>query len=247
MQMPICPVATLETLILITAAVLLGGTVKGFSGFGFAAAATGLTAFLLDPAAAVVVLILPVMAANASLARELEIEELHRCATRFWPYMVSGIAGVVLGMYLLGSFPAGIVENALGVLILGYVALHNYEFSISESLPVNAGIGFVSGIVFGATNIGVQIVAYFDSLDLDHPLFVGLLAFMMVGVSGLRSILAFSWGLYPEGYLLFSVLAVIPGLAGTYLGKKLRTVAPESYRENAVLLLMAVIGFNLLL
>jgi hypothetical protein len=56
-------------LVVIAGIVLSGGLVKGIAGFGYAIASTAVLATLIDPSTAVVVVIVPMMAANLSLVR----------------------------------------------------------------------------------------------------------------------------------------------------------------------------------
>lgn len=41
-------------------------------------------------------------------------------------------------------------------------------------------------VLFGSSNVAVQVVAYHDSLSLDRHTFVGVLAMILVGISSLR-------------------------------------------------------------
>lgn len=236
-----------ELLLVVAAVATAGGLVKGFSGFGFALVSTGILSVLLGPPAAVTLLILPVLATNLSLLREMEKDEISRCAKRFWPYMISAIAGTAVGMALLDSVPSSTVKTGLGVLTLGYVVFHDTDFEVPENSLFSSVTGFVSGTVFGSTNIAVPVVAYFDSMDMDRSIFIGMLAFMMIGVSAVRAILAFFLGLYSVDLAGLSALVAMPALAGIFIGSRFRTVVPEKYRNLSVMVLLTVIGFRLLL
>jgi uncharacterized membrane protein YfcA len=101
--------------------------------------------------------------------------------------------------------------------------------------------------VFGVSNIAVQVVAYLDSLSLDRPTFVGVLAMILVGISGVRVGLAWTFGMYQTGNLLVvSVIASLPGLAGVRLGRQIRTFVPNVWEQRGVLGLLVVIGLRLL-
>ena len=245
-----------STLALVVAIVAFGGVVKGLAGFGYGIAGTALLATVLDPATAVVVMILPTLAANLSLLRELDRAGLRSCLRRFWPYLGAAVVGTLLGMALLDSIPRRALALALGLLTLGYVTTKQPYLTVPgrarfdafcrlPGAPVKAVLGLLSGITFGASNVGVQVVAYLDTLDLDRSTFVGVLAMVLVGVSGVRVAAAFALGLYGAGSLSLSVLAVVPGLVGVTLGGAGRTRVPDRYLTAGTLLLLGVVGLRL--
>lgn len=245
------------TLALVVAVVFLGGLVKGVAGFGYAVASTALLATVLDPSRAVVVMILPTLAANVSLVRELDGDEVHTCARRFWPYLVSALAGTLLGMALLGQVPKPVLALGLGLLTFGYVLTKQAYITLPGESAIaryclrpgsgaKAALGLVSGVVFGATNIAVQVVAYLDALDLDRATFVGVLALILVGISTVRVGAAWVLGLYATGSLLaLSVLVAVPGILGVEAGGRIRVYIPSAYQTAGTLLLLTVIAARL--
>jgi uncharacterized membrane protein YfcA len=249
--------ALIGDVVWIVAAVLGGGFVASVTGFGFALVTTATLATVMDPADAVVVMIVPIVAANASLATELERTDLRSCVRRFWPYATAALVGTVLGMALLESVPDAPLSLALGLLTLGYVATNQPHVPVpliagirrrcfTGHVAAKAGLGFVSGFVFGASNVGVQIVAYLDSLDLDRGTFVGVLASVLLGVGVVRIAVAGALGLYDGSPLLsLSVGGVIPGLVGVSAGRRVRRRVPERWRTAGVYALLVVVGAKL--
>jgi uncharacterized membrane protein YfcA len=245
------------TLALVLAAVFLGGLVKGVAGFGYAVVATALLAVALDPATAVVLLIVPTLAANLSLVRELDRDGLRTCARRFWPFVVAAALGTVVGMQVLSRIPTAPLAFALGALTLLYVAFAQpwvtlpgeaaiAEYCLVETTAMKGILGLVSGLVFGGTNVGVQVIAYLESLDLDHQTFVGVVAMIFLGIGGVRIVAAWGLGLYgSSGLLALSAAAAVPGLVGVALGKRLRPLISVAQREAAVYVLLVVIGAKL--
>lgn len=249
----------LGTLALVFAVVAFGGLVKGLAGFGYAVASTTVLATLIDPSRAVVVMIVPAMAANLALLGELDRAGLRSCVRRFWPFVAAAAAGTLAGMALLGRVPTRDLALALGAFTLGYVAFKQDRTTLpgeawlagvcfQSNVYAKVGFGAVSGLIFGASNVGVQVVAYLDALDLDRSTFVGVLAMILVGVSAVRVGAAAAFGLYAGGGLFaVSVVAALPGIAGVKLGERLRERLPESAVGTGVLVLLAVIGVRLVL
>jgi uncharacterized membrane protein YfcA len=246
-----------ETLLVALLAIHLGGLVVGVNGFGFAAVGTGLLAALLDSRTAVTVMILPVLAANASLVGELDRDGLSSCAHRFWLYVTAATVGTVAGMLFLREFPTRPLALALGVFVILYVAMSQRivprpsrtvrERCFVESGPAKAALGAISGAIFGATNVGIQVVAYLRSCDLDRSTFVGVVAMIFLGVSTVRVMVAGALGLYADGALVLSIGAVGPGLLGVALGKRVRHRIPERYGRASVFVLLLLVGLRLTL
>jgi uncharacterized membrane protein YfcA len=249
----------LSTTILLAAAgvVLFGGLVKGTVGFGYAIASTALLAVFLDPSTAVVLMILPMLTANLTLLRELDRGDLSACVERFWPYVLLAMVGTALGMFALDVVRASLLTPGLGVFTLAYVGVKQpwitlpgerwvAQYCFRSDTVVKAVLGLVSGIVFGLSNVAVQVVAYLDSLDLDRSTFVGVLAMILVGVSGLRVGMAWAFGMYDGGdLLLYSAALSIPGIAGVAAGGRVRSYISEPTQLVAVLVLLSVIGVRL--
>jgi uncharacterized membrane protein YfcA len=238
--------------------VVISGMVNGLAGFGFAVVGTMALATVVDPAAAVVLMIIPMLAANITLVSELSTEELRSCGRRFGPLVVSALIGTIVGMIVLDSLPGGPLRIGLGLITLGFVASQQQAVALPSfgteggstlsSSPAMVAIGGVSGLLFGATNVGVQLVAYLRSQDLSHGLFVGVVAMVFVGINVLRVGAAGVLGLYPSLTVFgLSVVAAVPAVGGVALGSRLRSRVSSQLRRRLVLGLLTVIGIRLLL
>jgi hypothetical protein len=240
-------------------AVAAGGVVTGLNGFGFAVVGTSLLAVVLEPQTAVSLMILPILGANVSLVRELDAAGLRSCVRRFWPFVAAAAVGTVAGMSLLSVVPTRPLLVGLGLFVLGYVAVSQSvvalpgeawlrDLCFSPGTAAKAGFGLVAGGVFGVSNVGVQVTAYLESLELDRSTFVGLVAMVFLGISSVRVVTATALGLYADaggGTVLLSVAAVVPGLVGVAVGARLRRRLPEGPQRAATFLLLAVIGMRL--
>jgi uncharacterized membrane protein YfcA len=245
-------------LLILVAVVVVAGGVNGVAGFGFALVGTAALATVVDrPATAVVVMILPVLAVNLSLVRELSTTELRRCAVRFGPLVAAALVGTLTGLVGLDRLPAGPLRVALGLLSLGFVAARQQAValpgravvgrrSVGESGAAMAGVGLVSGLLFGGTNVGVQFVAYLRSRNLSHATFVGVVAMVFLGLNAVRVGAAGLLGLYPStAVALASLAAAVPALAGVAVGRRLRPRVSEAWRRRLVLGLLLVVGVRL--
>ena len=236
---------------------LVAGTTNGLAGFGFALVGTMALATVIDPATAVVFMIIPILAVNLSLVRELSRDELQNCSRRFSPLIAAALVGTVVGMAVLDSIPTAPLRVGLGALTLGFVVTAQQriplpKWSMGGSRNIThtrigmVGVGGVSGLLFGGTNVGVQLIAYLRSFELSHGLFVGVVALVFLGLNGIRIGVASLLGLYPnQALLLVSIAAAVPAAIGVTIGKRLRVTASERSRRLVVLGLLTVIGFRL--
>ena len=239
--------------------VAVAGAVNGVAGFGFAVVGTMALATVLDPAAAVVFMIIPILAVNLALVGDLSGEELRSCGNRFAPLLVAALVGTIVGMALLDRLPEAPLRIFLGLVSLAFVATAQQVLPLPTlsrakdrcfvETPLAMGaVGGISGLLFGATNVGVQIVAFVRSCDLSHGLFVGVIALVFVGINGLRVGAAGVLGLYPDAWLVAaSLAAAIPAVGGVTVGKRLRDRVSERLRRITVLGLLTVIGLRLVL
>lgn len=241
------------------AVIAFAGGINGIAGFGFAVVATTALATAVDPATAVVFMIVPILGVNLSLVRELSGDELRTCGRRFAPLLVAALVGMVVGMAALDAVPDAPLRVGLGLVSIAFVA------SVQQAIPLPAlgrvkdvcfvesptgmmGVGAISGLLFGATNVGVQLVAYLKSCNLPHGLFVGVTAMVFLGLNGIRVAVAGAFGLYPDSAVFVaSVVATGPAVAGVWIGTRLRGRVDEDTRRRIVLSVLTVIGGRLLL
>jgi uncharacterized membrane protein YfcA len=245
-------------LLAVTVVVFVAGTVNGLAGFGFALVTTMVLATVIDPATAVVFVIVPILAVNLTLAGELSEKEVETCLRRFWPLLGAAILGTLGGMLVLDILPERPLRVLLGLVSLAFVVSVQELVSVPgeqraragcfvERPAAMAGVGAVGGALFGGTNVGVQLVAYVRSCDISHDLFVGIVAMLFLSLNGVRVVAAGVLGLYPGVTVAaLSVAAAIPAVAGVAVGSRLRDAVSTRIRRGAVLGLLTVIALQLL-
>lgn len=242
----------------IAAVMFIAGTVNGLAGFGFAVVGTMALATAIEPAVAVVFLIGPILAVNLTLAGELSGREARTCGRRFGPLLVPAVAGALVGMVGLDVLPERPLRALLGLVALAFVAsvqravtvpglARAREGCLVERPVAMAGVGGVGGLLFGGTNVGVQLVAYLRGCELPHDLFVGVVAVLFLSLNTVRIGAAAALGLYPDLTVVgLSAAAALPAVAGVAVGSRLRDVVSERTRRGAVLGLLTLIGAQLL-
>ena len=246
-------------LIILAIVLLVSGVVNGLAGFGFGLVGTMALATVIKPATAVVLMIIPILSANVTLVSELSVPELPRCGRRFWPLMLAALTGTIVRMAVIDRLPGAPVCVGLGLITLAFVGSRQSTLPPPSLTGVDSGIdrggtvvmlvvGGGSGLLFGATNVGVQLVAYLRSFDLSYGLFVSVVAMVFLGINGVRVAAAGALGLYPSSAIAaLSVAAGIPSVLGVAVGRRLRRRVANRHRTVAVLGLLTVIGPRLVL
>src|ERR1700682_2761682 len=143
-------------LILIAAAFLLAGFIKGVIGMGLPTVSLGLLAVTMRPSLAIV--IVPAIVTN--IWQTFVGPYLRDIIRRLWPLM----AGIVIGVWLNAGMLTGPYARygtiVLGVLLVIYaiVGLSKFSFSVARSNEKWIGgiVGLVTGAVSAAT--GVQVI-----------------------------------------------------------------------------------------
>ncbi|MFB6175173.1 MAG: sulfite exporter TauE/SafE family protein [Candidatus Nanohalobium sp.] len=243
-------------LLLILAAVALGGLIKGLNGFGYALVSTSLLTFYMPAQEAVALIIIPLIIANIELTAELDGKELKACLHRFKAYIATSFIGVAAGMLFIYYMPSLLLKKAVGLIVLGFVASRTRKISqvfstaknfCVENPRIEPLLGLFSGLVFGSTNAGVPIVAYFEELQLPRQKFLSVMALTILGASVIRLGLAYYLGLYSgTNKLLLSVVLGIIGLTAVKIGDIAGQKTSDKVTQNISLLLLTVIGLRLL-
>lgn len=241
----------------VTVLVLAAGALNGLAGFGFALVGTMVLATVIDPATAVVFMIIPIFAVNLSLVGELSSNQLRTCGQRFSPLLGAALVGTLVGMALIDILPESPLRLILGIVALGFVVSSQRVVPVPgldraragcfvETTPAMVGVGGLSGVLFGGTNVGVQFVAYIRSCDLSHGLFVGVVALVFLGLNAVRVGAAGVLGLYPDLLVLATSIGVaVPAVVGVAIGARLRDRVTRRARNGLVLVLLTVVGLQL--
>jgi uncharacterized membrane protein YfcA len=199
-------------------------------------------------------MIIPLMAIQLEILSELQKQEIKTCTKNFEFYILALLTGTLAGFYLISFIPESLVKIFLGVLTFAFAVSATGRIDIRieklkkkcfrRSSKLQLPLGLFSGIIFGATNIGVQIVAYLKTINIKRRKFVGLLALIMIPVSGLRIPLLLNR--FPITLLSISMPAVPLGVICAKLGGKLADKVSDKSIQRFSILLMLLISVNLL-
>lgn len=235
-------------LLLLTFTFLGAGLVKGVTGMGLPTVAMGLLGTVMPPAEAAAMLLIPSFVTNVWQA--LAGPATMRLLRRLWLMMLGIVVGTVTGSALLvrvGPLWSGLGLGSALMVYAGY-ALLSPALSVSPRSErcLSPVIGLVTGAVTGATGVFVMpAVPFLQALQLDRDELVQAL-----GLSFTVSTVALAIGLVTHGafrleQLGMSAIAIVPALAGMWLGQTVRVrISPKRFRQ-CFLLFLALLGLEL--
>lgn len=214
---------------------LLAGTVKGVVGMGLPTVAMGLLSLVMLPVQAAALLVVPSLVTNVwQLVLGPSLFVLFK---RFATLLAGICLGTAIGIGLLtgGATPAASAALGAVLAVYGTFGLTSVRLAVSPQsewwlAPV---VGLMTGVLTGATGVFViPAVPYFNSLNLDKDELIQTL-----GLSFTVSTLALAFALLASGQFQApaatgSFLALIPALAGMFLGQRVRSrLSPEMFRR----------------
>lgn len=237
-------------LVVAIAVFLLAGMVKGLIGMGLPTIAMGLLAVIMPPAQAAAILIVPSFVTNVwQLVAGPAFAGLVR---RLWSMMAGVIVGTIAGSGVLAGNSAGIATAGLGaaLILYGLVSLSGARFTTPSRHEawLSPLIGAATGLVTGATGVFViPAVPYLQSLGLEKDDLIQAL-----GLSFTVSTVALAAGLlrveaFQPGLAGLSLLALIPALAGMFVGQWIRSrISAETFRSVFFVGLLTLGGYLLI-
>src|SRR5712691_117077 len=235
-------------LLLIAAAFLFAGFVKGVIGLGLPTVSMGLLAVTMQPSHALAIVIVPAVVTN--IWQTFVGPYLRDIIRRLWPL----IAGTVIGIWLNAGMLTGPYARygtiVLGVLLVIYaiVGLNKFSFSVARSDEKWIGgiVGVMTGVVSAAT--GVQVIPsmpFMQAIGMEKDELVQALGvFFTVATLALAFNLTAS-GLLTAATALPGAVAMVASFTGMFIGQAVRSrMQPDVFRRW-FLIAMILLGLYL--
>jgi len=222
-------------LILVAAAFLFAGLIKGVIGLGLPTVSMGLLAVTMPPSHALAIVIVPAIVTN--IWQTFVGPYLRDIIRRLWPLMVGTVIGVWLNAGMLTGPYARYGTIVLGVLLVVYaiVGLSKFSFTVARSDEKWVGgiVGVLTGVVSAAT--GVQVIPsmpFMQAIGMEKDELVQALGvFFTVATVALAFNLT-SAGLLSAATALPGAVAMAAAFAGMYIGQAVRSrMEPEAFRR----------------
>jgi uncharacterized protein len=219
-----------EGIAYVAIAFLFAGWVKGAIGIGLPTVVMGILTIVMPPAQAAALMVLPAIGTN--IWQMAAGPALGRLLRRLSLMIVGVFVGTFTTIGLMTRSAAG-ATAALGAVLAAYGAygLFARRFQVPPALERWASplVGVVTGMISGATGVFIIPTApYLTSLRMTPEELV-----QSIGISAFVCPLALTIALAVHGRYGFNVagasfLALVPALAGMYVGQRVRRRLPAA-------------------
>jgi uncharacterized membrane protein YfcA len=235
-------------LLLVAAALLLAGFIKGVLGLGLPTVAMGLLAVTMPPGRALAIIIVPAIVTN--IWQTFVGPYLRDIMRRLWPLMVGTVIGIWLNAGLLTGPYAPYGTVTLGVLLVIYaiVSLSRFNFKVArrDEKWIGGIVGLITGVVSAAT--GVQVIPsmpFMQAIGMEKDELVQALGvFFTVATVALAFNLTTA-GLLTAATALPGAVAMAAAFAGMFIGQAVRSrLQPDVFRRW-FLIAMILLGLYL--
>lgn len=241
----------MEPVFLATAfvAFLAAGCVKGVIGMGLPLTAIAVLTMTIGLREAVPLIVIPVLVTNAWQATRGGALGHH--FRRFWSLNLLSCAGVWGGTVLLFMIDPRVLSIVLGGVIIAYVLVN--LFAVRLSVPAGGEallspvVGLFSGALAGLTgSVGAPVAIYYQALGLDREAFLQAisLSFFLAAVVWLPALAGQS--AYNLDTVIVSTAALVPALAGMWIGQRIRNRLSEERFRLWVFVFLLILAVNLI-
>ena len=220
---------------ILVGATLLGGLVRGFTGFGFAMVFMPLASIVLGPVAALGL----IFVIDAPFALPLAARSARRAEWReVLPLLLAATLAMPLGIRLLTWLDRDTMRWLLALLVLGAVALlaSGWRYHGSPGIRLSLGVGVLSGICNGLASIGGMPLAVFwlgAQRNDRHKTRANLQTFFGLGTV-ISGVILTASGIVTTTSLLMAPLLMLVYGAGFWVGAHgFRLASEESFRRVA--------------
>ncbi|MBA1235199.1 sulfite exporter TauE/SafE family protein [Pseudomonas stutzeri] len=228
---------------------VLGGLIKGVSGFGMPLVTVPLIALVEPVPTAVALSLLPIIVSNIS--QGYECRSHYRVLGQIWPLLLSLAVSLGLSVQLLGHFRPEVLALVIGVMIQVFVISQ-----LAPNPPVIprhwrsgtlVGAGLSSGLFGGLTSFyGFPALQALMALELDRNEFIlASSLFFLVG-SAILSIGLLAQNIATPTHLLLSLACVVPTQLGMYLGELVRSRLSQVMFRGITLSVLSATGLAMI-
>src|SRR3954467_6959612 len=213
-------------LILIAAAFLFAGFVKGVIGLGLPTVAMGLLAVTMPPASALAIVIVPAIVTN--IWQTFVGPYLSDIIRRLWPLMIGTVIGIWLNSGMLTGPYARYATVVLGVLLVIYAIIGLNKFAFNVARRDEGWIGAIVGVVTGmiSATTGVQVIPsmpFMQAIGMEKDELVQALGVFFTTATLALALNLTQAGLVNASTALPGAVAMAAAFAGMFTGQALRT------------------------
>lgn len=210
------------------------GIVKGLVGIGLPTITLAVTSLVLPLSDTIALIALPTVAAN--LWQAAVGGQFGKIVRRQWPLILPMVVTLFVTMWLIGRKAPQWAFLVLATILVIYsgLGLLRIRLRIHADLerPLAPLIGVVSGIVAGLIGVPVvPLMPYMQGLDVKPIELVQSLGVIVSVASLALTASLLKYGLLDANHAIVSAVAVVPAIAGMWVGTRLRgRLSVEQFR-----------------
>ncbi len=234
----------------LTAALVVGGIVKGVVALGLPIVTLAILLNFLPPLTVLGLLIMPMLVTNlwqAGRAGNL-LEPLRR----FWPMIVTGFVFLVIGAEMIVIMDTVVLFGVLGTCVAVFSVIGLARPNMPPLRPETekwAGpmAGAMGGLLGGISTIwGPPMTMYFVMLKLPKGVFVRTVGLAWFAFSLPLAIAYWRNGIFSGDVIYLSLYACVPGMIGIRIGEVIRERIDQDTFRKVMLVMLLLIGLNLI-
>jgi uncharacterized protein len=213
---------------------LLAGTVKGLVGLGLPTVTIALTSLVLPLTESIALITLPTIVTNVWQAAVGG--RFRYILRRHWPLIAPLMIVLYLTVWLIGQKGPNWASVVLGavLVIYGVMGLARLRLRLSPDLekPLSPVIGVVSGFIAGLVGVPViPLMPYLQALEIRPAELVQTLGIVLCATSLTLTASLLNFGLLDGPHALLSAAAMVPSMAGMWIGQRIRArLSIEQFR-----------------
>jgi hypothetical protein len=227
----------------------VAGFAKGTTGMGLPLLATPILAGAFGPKAAVVIVTIPVFAANSILLLQgwRRLDVLRTIA----PIIVASAVGAAIGVNLLALLDqrtfAILISIMVAVFLLRGDRLFGDDPGARRARVLGPAVGFASGVLQGTTSIASPLIgSFFHARKLDRHDYV----IVLVAIFELNAVVQLVGyallGLYTPNIVAIGLLGLVPTLLALMAGIFFRARLDQARFRQLIVVLLVLSVANLL-
>ena len=230
---------------------LFAGFVKGVVGFAMPMIMISGLGSILPAEIALAALILPTFLANAIQSVRDGFGAALAVVRRFWVYILMMLVFLASSAQLVNLIPGNVLFLVIGTPMVAFALLQLVGWRLrldpDHRLRDEMALGGLAGFVGGLSGVwGPPLVAYLVAIDAEKREAIRAQG-MIYGIGALALVIAhLRSGVLNSATLPLSAAAIVPALAGLWLGTRLQTRMPQTTFRRAMLVVLALAGLNLL-
>lgn len=235
--------------VIVLAAISIGSLIKGMTGMGLPLLAVPAIASFTSVEEAVVLMIIPTFGSNLWLV--VTHRRFSSLIAQHLPFLIAGLAGGILGTFLLIALD----DRWLKLILAVWLAVYLVQFVLGGFLRAffqasgitAAAVGLTAGTIQGATGISAHIVApYFHGRKLAPDAYAFLIASAFLTFSSAQIVAAVSTQLLTLERFAIGMIALVPTLVFIQIGIKFAGKISEATFQKILLTIFVLMEIKLI-